>query len=186
VCAYLGVTGSGKSTLARKQLELYDRLIVVLPEWDPAFERFGDVARTLAEIVELTSQPTFRVLYVTEEQLEFQYICHLAWQRGNLCLAVDEIHEYVPSTFLSIPRPFKRIVLRGGKRNLSVVGISQRPANMHKDLLSQAAALQLYVFKLGWADDFKALKQTIPDVERVRNFKVGQYISWPAESTEAA
>jgi hypothetical protein len=165
--------------LARSQLNRAKRSIVVLPEADPALDDYGTLAATLPDVVTLTSERTFQVRYITESPLEFEFICWLAWQRGNLTLTIDEIHEFVPSHFGSIPLPFKRVVLRGSKRHINVIGISQRPANIHKDLLSQAAALRLYVFKLGWADDFASLKKIIPDVERAQHFKVGEFICWP-------
>lgn len=174
----LGVTGSGKSTKARELLNSFQRAFVVLPGEDPAFEDYGRQAETLPQIAAWSGASSFRIRYVSEHPLAFEWICRLAWERQNCVVMVDEIHNFVPNIHGGIPPWFKKIVLRGRHRNVSIIGISQRPANVHNDFLSEAAAQQLFVFRLAFPTDLDALKKIVPDVYRAQHFKVGEHIRW--------
>lgn len=131
------------------------------------------------DVTRLTAARTFKLLWVLDpgDQLRFEALCRLAYERADLVFAVDELHEYCPNRFATIGKYFKKLCLHGRHANVDVFGISQRPANLHKDFLSQAA--RLHVFKLTYPGDMKALKETVPDIERVKTFKVGQHLTFP-------
>jgi DNA helicase HerA-like ATPase len=121
----------------------------------------------------------WRIYFVMDpaDKLGFEAMARLAYLRGDCVFAVDELHEYVPNVFGAIPKYFKKLCLHGRHRNVEVFGVSQRPANVHKDFLSQAH--RLHVFRLTYPGDLDALKRIIPNVERVRDYRVGECISYP-------
>lgn len=158
-------------------------MILVIPRADKAFPTTGRGAyvevHSMEAVAERSAAASFRLLWVLDpgDKLRFEALCRLAYLRGNLVFAVDELHEYCPNSFAAIGKYFKKLCLHGRHARVEVFGISQRPANLHKDFLSQAT--KLHVFRLMFPGDIKALKETIPDIERVRTFEVGQHITFP-------
>lgn len=152
--------------------------MVVIPRHDPSFKGYTHI-HSLSDATKLTAGRTFRLLWILDssDRLRFDGLCRLAYARANLTFAVDELHEYCPNSFASIGKYFKKLCLHGRHANIDVFGISQRPANLHKDFLSQAA--RIHVFKLTYPGDLKALKETVPGVDQVKNFKVGQHLTFP-------
>lgn len=154
------------------------RQILVIPRHDPAFSGYLEV-HSFTEAARATAGRQFRVLWVLDpaDTLRFEALSRLAYDRGDLVFAVDELHEYCPNSHQAIGKYFKKLCLHGRHANVEIFGISQRPANLHKDFLSQAATI--HVFKLTFPGDMDALKRTVPDVDKARNFKVGEYLTFP-------
>lgn len=176
----LGATGSGKTTFMRTLLNDHFRTFVIDPTADDEkFRSYGTLAPTMADVVRLSTSRTFRVRIITEDPIAFQFVCWLAWQRGNCTLAVDEVHEFVPNMHNGIPRIFKLLCLRGRHRDVSIIATSQRPQNVHKDFLSEAANHGLYVFRMNDPYAFDTLRKIIPDVDKARNLPIGEKLSWP-------
>ncbi len=96
-------------------------------------------------------------------------------------LVLEEAHEFVPQ---GVRTPVKeilaRIALRGRKRGLGLISISQRSARVDKDLLTQAAVLFLH--QVVHPVDMKVYQDLIPlpprEVEeQVRQLARGQAIA---------
>jgi hypothetical protein len=153
-------------------------VLLILPDRDTSVDGFTYVAN-ISDVVMRTSKRRFRVAICVDshDKLGFEYLCRLAYVRGDCTFAVDELHEYCPNVFGAIPKYFKKLCLHGRHRNVAVIGVSQRPANVHKDFFSQAH--RLHVFRTIYPGDLDALKRIVPDVEKVKTFKVGQYVSFP-------
>lgn len=175
----LGSTGSGKTTFMWTLLQRQQRYFVIDPTADD--EKFQSVtlATTVKQATELSKSPSFRIRIITESPLAFEYLCWLAWQRQNCTIAVDEVHQFVPNVHNGIPFWFKKLVLQGRHRNVSIIATSQRPQNVHKDFLSEAATHGLHVFRMNDPYGIETIRKIIPDAEKVRNLPIGKKLSWP-------
>jgi DNA helicase HerA-like ATPase len=179
VQAILGTRGSGKTTLLNRLLKTKSRVFLVLPSHDEAFQNFTHVHTIDQARILSAERARFRIAFVMDpnDKLGFEYLSRLAYIRGNCEFAVDELHEYVPNVFGGIPKYFKKLCLHGRHRDVGVIGVSQRPANVHKDFFSQAH--RLFIFRTIYPGDIDALKRIVPNVQRAATFKVGEHIAFP-------
>jgi hypothetical protein len=97
--------------------------------------------------------------------LLLQYFTSL-WTAGSLSkqpyqIVLEEAHEFVPQgTGTPLKQILARIALRGRKRGLGIVLVSQRSAKVEKDLLTQTSLLFLH--KVVHPIDLKIYKDLIP------------------------
>lgn len=158
-----GMRGSGKSTLTRRLSSVYPRRIVFdrLHEWNEGiiFKSFLDFGRLWAENYDKES---FTLVFQAdieagnEQQSDvFNQILRVIYKTCkmqnayspifNTCLIFEEIHFYGGAQFIE---PWLwECVLTGRHAGLAIIGNSQRPASVHKSLVSQSANLfvgQLY------------------------------------------
>ena len=87
-------------------------------------------------------------------------------KRHPIALFCDEAHLYIPSSFSdsieeSGLRNFERIAKEGRKYGLSLVVISQRPADVNKTVLSQCG--NFIAMRLSNPDDQAVIKRLFPD-----------------------
>lgn len=93
---------------------------------------------------------------------------------------LEEAHEFVPqNTNTPLKQLLTRLALRGRKRGLGMILVSQRSAKVEKDLLTQTSLLFLH--KVIHPVDIKVYKDLIPlpsgEVEeKVRSLRPGQVI----------
>jgi len=162
----------------RRLLNPCRRVFLIDPTRDNKFNDFAPICPTLEEAGVISDAPAFRVRLVTEHQDAFETVCWLAYQhRKNCLIAVDEIHEFVPSFHAGIPFWFRKCVLRGRHEGISIIGASQRTANVHNDFLFAAAAHRVYVFRTP-TEDLGGLKRYKP-LHAASTLAVGQFITWP-------
>lgn len=179
-----GIRGSGKSYLAKQINKEWPRTIIIDPMDDfpgepgNIFYDFNKFADRLADLKNKNEQK-FRLIFrfkpttsVEEQHAIFEQICCLAYHFGNLQLVVDEIHDFHSPHYL--PPYLKKIIFTGRHRGVSYLGISQRPARVHKDLVSQCPHVFIgLVFETndvnyfrGFLGDKAELTKTLPE----RNF----------------
>ena len=94
-------------------------------------------------------------------------------------LVVEEAHELVPQSAKTTPlsQLLRRIALRGRKRGLGSTLITQRPANIHKDAISQAQIGFLH--QVTYPTDMKVYKDILPnksDHGKIPTLNVGSCI----------
>lgn len=151
VITVLGKRGSGKSTLAKKIQSIYPRVVIFdrLQEYPKesganfhdvsTFEGFG------AAVQHCVSLQKFKIIFrfdveatnhdaVFNEALRVLY--YMGKECGGLCIVVEEAHNFASRHFL--PQWFKECILTGRHKGLSIITTSQRPAEIHKTLLSQS------------------------------------------------
>jgi hypothetical protein len=89
--------------------------------------------------------------YSQEEMFDFllRYFTAL-WETSFVVrrpyeIVLEEAHEFVPQTVRSpLKEVLTRIALRGRKRGLGIISVSQRSAKVEKDVLTQASILLLH------------------------------------------
>jgi hypothetical protein len=108
---------------------------------------------------------TARHLFAKEKKLKKPFL-----------LVVEEIHEYVPEGggMDDTGRMLVKVGKRGRKHGLGIVGISQRPADVKKDFITQANWLVWH--RLTWNNDTKVVKRIVGSEygEAVSNLDAGE------------
>lgn len=81
--------------------------------------------------------------------------------RDPFLLVVEEIHEFVPEQggLDDVGQMLIRVAKRGRKRGLGLLGMSQRPANVKKDYITQADWLVWH--RLTWSNDTKVVRRVL-------------------------
>lgn len=147
---------------------------------DGRFQGAGFVTvRSVREAVELSKVRPFKIRLETKSPLAFEGLCWLAWERRDCTLAVDEVHELVSGQHACIPPVVTRLLLEGRHRNVRFYAASQRPANVHNNILSEASCGRIHVFQIGF-DSVKYCEKWIPNVARAMQFRnPGEHFTFP-------
>ncbi|MDL5360980.1 DUF87 domain-containing protein [Halalkalicoccus sp. NIPERK01] len=108
---------------------------------------------------------TARHLFAKEKKLKKPFL-----------LVVEEVHEYIPEGggMDETGRMLIKIGKRGRKHGLGIVGISQRPADVKKDFITQANWLVWH--RLTWDNDTKVVGRIVGSEygERVSDLDAGE------------
>lgn len=188
VILLLGKRGSGKSYLARDMLKNYNRYLVfdTIGEYSNQGVCFQDL-KELGEFWEKFIDKKFRLIYqplnpykIIEAETgktEFDLICDLVWECEDMALIVEEMDAFCGSAGIS--DSFANIVQRGRHRNITLIGISQRPYGISRLISSQAK--EIYSFIMTEPRDIEYLSQYIgKDVDKIRDLKEFNYYKWDA------
>ena len=96
--------------------------------------------------------------------------------RQPFLLLVEEVHEFVPQQggLDNVGEMLVRVAKRGRKRGLGLCGLSQRPASVDKDFITQCDWLVWH--RLTWANDTKVAARILGDeyAERVEGLDDGE------------
>jgi hypothetical protein len=153
-------------------------VFLIDPTRDPKFNDWAEPCYTAEDAGRLSAGPQFRVRLVTDSRRAFEAVCWLAFvKRHNCIVAVDELHEFVPSYHAGIPFWFRRCVLRGRHVDVALIGSSQRGANVHNDFLFAAAAHRVYVFRTP-TEDLSVLKR-YKHLHAAAALPVGKFLTVP-------
>ncbi|WP_395166379.1 helicase HerA domain-containing protein [Natrinema pallidum] len=93
---------------------------------------------------------TARELFTREKELKTPFL-----------LVVEEIHEYIPEggSLDAVGKMLIKISKRGRKHGLGIAGISQRPADVKKDFITQANWLLWH--RLTWDNDTTVVRRVV-------------------------
>lgn len=174
-----GKRGSGKSVLAqrlcrdRKRLFIYDTIGeytdgVVIEDLQALKDFWGKVYRG-----------NFRIIYQpVDPEGDFDTICRLLCECGDLTFLVEELDRY--SKPLTLSKPFKEIIQRGRhiQYNIELIGVTQRPHGVDKLLTSQAK--EMFIFNTTEPRDVDYFKDTIgyPVVVKIAALQEYEYVKY--------
>lgn len=99
-------------------------------------------------------QKTVHHLFVKEKE-----------ERVPFLVLVEEIHEYIPQSGAldEVGKVLLTVAKRGRKRGLGLLGLSQRPASVDKDFITQADWMMWH--RLTWDNDTNVVRSVVgPDV----------------------
>ncbi|WP_232687100.1 ATP-binding protein [Halobacterium zhouii] len=113
-------------------------------------------------------------------ELVYEVAKHVFATAGSIrqpCLMlVEECHEYIPEQggLGDVGEMLVRIAKRGRKRGLGLCGLSQRPAAVDKDFITQCDWLAWH--RLTWANDTKVVKRVLgPEyAEEIESLDTGE------------
>lgn len=195
--AIFGQKGSGKTFLAREALiPAIDRKIIYdgehdFPDEGVSFNGKGKGEfskwfmfhhpRDLAEHLKKISKDKevnkpCNIIYRPVDNTsihEFDFICQMIYAFGNMFLIVDELHNYLPSYMVRIPYNISQVLRLGRHRNIGLVGISQRPADVSPKF--KGLASKAFIFKLIFHGDVKYVTdwfgKALLQVKTLKDFK---------------
>lgn len=143
IYAVMGATGSGKSVAIKAELRKRKprRLIVFDPEEE--YGAFGRRVEKTGEVLDVLQKcgadKPFRIVFVphadpARAETQFELICRAAFHVGNVLLVAEELAAVTKPT--KAPVGWGMATTRGRKRGVSIIGASQRPAQIDKAFLS--------------------------------------------------
>lgn len=132
-----GKTQSGKTHLAKSLIRKYKNWIIY--DIKHEYEGFGAIVFSISELLKALSvgcnRIVFRPKYPNIE--EFDSVCAIVYEKlRNILFVVDEVHKVAQKW--KIPQNFNSIVTICEAKGIGVISISQRPANVHNDIISQS------------------------------------------------
>lgn len=174
-----GKRGSGKSYLAQKLIENEPRLIVfdTMSEYENGVVFGAENYEKLLEFWRTVYQQNFRIIYrPIKPAEEIERIGELVYALGNCCFLVEEIDCY--SSPFQISDNFAAIIQRGRHKNITLVGITQRPFGIHRLLTSQAK--EIYVFNTNEPRDREYLRILLGQEidSKLDALKEYEYVHW--------
>ena len=172
-----GKRGSGKSYLAQKLLEDEQRVLIfdTLSEYTEGvvFEDYEEFTEFWRKIYQHPYQLIYRPLKPDEE---IETIADLVYTIGNICFLVEEIDCYC--TAYKIGESFAHVIQRGRHKNITLIGVTQRPFGIHRLLTSQAK--EIYIFNTNEPRDLDYLRALLgQDIDKkLDELKQYEYIKW--------
>jgi len=167
-----GKRGSGKSYLAKKEVQVCKRLLIydTLGEYTE-----GVVVESLIELKTFWTKVyagNFRLIYrPLDPPAEFDVICDLVWELGDMTFLVEEIDCFC--SVQSLGPSFKAIIQRGRHKDVTLIGITQRPASVARLLTSQAK--EICIFNTNEPRDIKYFSELIGEAIVPKIAALGQY-----------
>lgn len=174
-----GKRGSGKSYLAKKLIENEHRIVIfdVMSEYTDGvlfgtedFEKFIEFWRKVYH-------RNFRLIYRPIRPVEeVEQIGELVYSLGDCSFLCEEI-DCVCSTN-KISDNFAAIIQRGRHKNITLIGITQRPFGINRLLTSQAK--EIYVFNSNEPRDREYLRILLgQDIDsKLDSLKQFEYVYW--------
>lgn len=173
----LGQRGSGKSCLAKSLIGKGNRYVIydVLGEYSES----GIVCESFSEFRGVFLRlylDRFRIVYQPlNPSGDFDKICDLLFECGDLTFLVEEIDTFCSSQ--EIGDNFANIIQRGRHKEISLIGVSQRPYGIHRLITSQAK--EIYSFIHREPRDIDYLKSFIGDeAEKIKDLKQYEFLRW--------
>lgn len=168
ICIF-GMSGSGKSTLCKNLQQYFPNVFIFDTLGEYSENEYSNIFydySTFADFVEKTKDQNgiravfrFNIEGASNDDV-FDECVRLLYYRGNCTIVVEEIQNF--ATVHYIPPFLKQVSLTGRHQNISFITTTQRIAECHKSILSQAQHRMA-----GYCDnpsDLKTLKEWgIPD-----------------------
>jgi hypothetical protein len=179
-----GKRGSGKSYLAHKLIEQESRILIfdMMGEYldGVVFER--EDHRQMTEFWRKVYRGRFRLIYQPlNPEAEFEQIADFVYTLGNMCFVVEEMDCFCsPHT---ISDAFAHIIQRGRHKDITLIGITQRPFGIHRLLTSQAK--EIYIFRTNEVRDREYLRILLgQEVEaKLDQLQEYEYLKWTDPGT---
>jgi hypothetical protein len=150
--AVIGASGMGKSSFIKgKLLARYKRLLI----WSPLEEtdRYTDfcggvhVKGSIRELIAQVKAKAKAIVYEPtgdkkERDRQFELFCTVAWELEGATVLVEELSQVTMASWA--PPAWKKLSTAGRHRGLTLIGTSQRPANIDKDFLGNCTEIRCY------------------------------------------
>jgi len=187
VLAAFGATGSGKSHAIKKLLKRLkpNKLII----WDTKLEygNFGQVVTTFSDLINACKTSTGKkkanykiIMQPVEKHRDnpeaFNMVCKLAFKMTGCTYVADELQRV--TTASSAPHWWKICVADGRHEGMTLIGAGQRPANVNKDILSNATFIR--GFRLNHSGDIQTMKDFF-DITKAEYKSLSEFQYWESD-----
>ncbi len=174
-----GKRGTGKSYLAKKLILSERRLLIydTLSEYEAGVLFDTEQSEQFKEFWRHVYRRNFRLIYrPLNPQAEIDEIAELVFTLGDMTFLVEEVDCYCTS--YQISDAFAHIIQRGRHKNITLIGVTQRPFGIHRLLTSQAK--EIYVFGTNEPRDREYLKLLLGEqIEaKLDQLKLYEYVHW--------
>lgn len=175
----VGKRGSGKSYLAGKLIEAETRLVVfdTMGEYTNGVVFGPENYHDFLEFWRRCYRGNFRLIYQPLNPAEeIDRIADLVYYVGNVCFLVEEVDAFCGP--YQISDAFAAVIQRGRHKNITLIGITQRPFGVNRLLTSQAK--EVYVFSTNEPRDREYLRNLLgQEIEaKLDQLEQYQYVSW--------
>jgi DNA helicase HerA-like ATPase len=174
----LGRRGSGKTTLAKELIERFPQVAIMDPnhEYDgAAFTSLSDFHRELAGSHSVVFRPK---IGLPKDVLleEFDIFCQILWEAGRRLVVIDEADRFSSHGKESTPF-FQLLVNQGRHRELAILAIARRAAQLPKELIENAS--HLYLFHIHGAHSINYLQSIIgKEADALGRLPKLHYLEW--------
>lgn len=166
IVAVMGASGTGKSSFIKgKLLRKYSRLFIWSPlEKTDQYAAFcgGVVTSKITEFISLVKAGTKAIVYVPTGdskavKMQFDLFCRVVWEVENCHCLVEELSRVTMASWA--PPAWKNLSTAGRHQGITLIGVSQRPANIDKDFLGNCTEIRCY--RLNYDTDAKVLADSL-------------------------
>lgn len=187
IIAVIGASGTGKSSHIKGDLlKKLKRLLV----WSPLerTDNYGQflggvvVSGKVSKVVEAIKAGEKRIVYVpvgndAAVKKQFDFFCRVAWELEGWGLLIEELSRVTMPSWA--PPAWKNLSTAGRHQGLTIIGTSQRPAQIDKDFLGNCTEIRCY--RVNYDADAKVMAdalglQTVYEGDRARPIKPMQQI----------
>jgi hypothetical protein len=172
-----GKRGSGKSVLASSLIRDQKRVLIydTLGEYTEGviIESYPELCKFWAKVY----RQNFRIIYQPlDPDGDFETVCDLVFNCGNITYLVEEIDCFCSAQALGIN--FKSIIQRGRHKDITLIGITQRPAGIARLITSQAKAMR--IFNTTEPRDIDYFRQILGEalIKKLAELKEYEYVLW--------
>jgi len=168
----------GKSTLAKHMITQHNRVVVYDPQREYPVGAFTTNFRDFKNFLkEHEFNPHFKIGYCPDESDEmtaFDLVCKCMLKMKNCLFVIEEIGRLLKAS--SYPESINRLIRDSRHLNVTVLGVTQRSADVPYIIRSQAT--RLISFQQITDRDVKALREIsdCPELEHVRQFSQFEFI----------
>ncbi|AWR97462.1 DUF87 domain-containing protein [Acidianus sulfidivorans JP7] len=192
--AILGIRGSGKSNTAKVLAEELSKegypLVIIDPDGEYYLQNEIRIDKfdineefVVKKVLEEGKSVIIDMNEWNDEAFKFLFkFLDIFWNmskiyRKNVFLLVEEAHEFIPQgEKTKISEEITRIALRGRKRGIGMIMVSQRSAKVNKDVLTQSEIYFLH--KVVHPIDLKVYREILPwknkEIEIVKTLNTGE------------
>lgn len=167
IVAVIGASGTGKSSYIKGELlKNYRRLLV----WSPlektdnyaAFCGGKVVTGKISELVAQIKAGTKAIIYVptgkdSDVKKQFDLFCRCVWEIEGAHVLVEELSRVTMASWA--PPAWKNLSTAGRHQGLTIIGTSQRPANIDKDFLGNCTEIRCY--RVNYDTDAKVMADSL-------------------------
>lgn len=157
----VGQRGCGKSHLAREINNLFPRSLIIDPAYDwIEGEKVNSFDQLTTKLINKknNNDKKFKLIFQFNpdqgnKDAYFNHILRLCYHFGNLQVVIDEVQLFTNPHYL--PEYFKNLLFIGRHKGVSIMAITQRPAQLNKSILSQSS--HVFVGQLHEKNDLRSV-----------------------------
>jgi len=162
----IGKRGCGKSTLLKNILDTKENKVII---YDFIGEHEGLICSSIEEVHKNMNCPIISFRNAREDM--FNLLCEYVYERGNVTFAIEEVDCFTSANYC--PAFLSYIIRYGRHKNINLIGITRRPADIPRLLTSQAN--KLYLFKISEPRDIEYLQKysrdSLNDMGRLKEYQ---------------